>query len=230
MVIDGFEKLTLLDYPGNIACIIFTRGCNLKCPFCHNKSLISFNKTSGQFTENEVFDYLEKRKNVLDGVCITGGEPLLQSDIKDFIKKIKRLNLKVKLDTNGTSYLKLKELLDENLIDYVAMDIKNTFEKYSLTSGIKDLELENIKKSILLLRKSKIDYEFRTTIVKEYHTFEDIEKIAKIIGKDSKYYLQNFIDSDNVLIKNLHSFTDEELIESKEKLEVNYNNIKIRGL
>lgn len=230
MIIDGFEKLTLLDYPENIACIIFTRGCNLRCPFCHNSSILEFSNETSKITEKEIFDYLEKRKNILDGVCITGGEPLLQADIKEFIKKIKNLNLKVKLDTNGTNYLKLKELLDENLLDYVAMDIKNVYEKYPITTGIKNLDIENIKKSIALLKKSKVEYEFRTTIVKNFHTFEDVENLCKLVGKDSNYYIQNFINSDNVLEKNLESFSNEDLEKLKEFLNNNYNNVKIRNM
>ena len=230
MIIDGFEKLTLLDYPENIACIIFTRGCNLRCPFCHNSSILEFSNETSKITEKEIFDYLEKRKNILDGVCITGGEPLLQPDIKEFIKKIKNLNLKVKLDTNGTNYLKLKELLDENLLDYIAMDIKNVYEKYPNTTGIKNLDIENIKKSIALLKKSKVEYEFRTTIVKNFHTFEDVENLCKLVGKDSNYYIQNFINSDNVLEKNLESFSNEDLEKLKEFLNNNYNNVKIRNM
>lgn len=230
MIIDGFEKLTLLDYPENIACIIFTRGCNLRCPFCHNSSLLEFENKDSKFSEKEIFDYLEKRKKILDGVCITGGEPLLQLDIKEFIKKIKNLNLKVKLDTNGTNYLKLKELIEENLVDYVAMDIKNVYDKYPVTTGVKNLDIENIKKSIAMLKKSKIKYEFRTTIVKNFHTFEDIENLCKLIGKDSDYYIQNFIDSDNVLEKNLESFSSEELEDLKKFIENNYSNVKIRNM
>lgn len=229
MIIDGFEKLTLLDYPENIACIIFTRGCNLRCPFCQNSTILTFDKKKPEFTEEEIFEYLEKRKNILDGIVITGGEPLLQSDIKDFIKKVKKMNLKVKLDTNGTNYLKLKELIDEKLVDYVAMDIKNIYEKYPLTSGIKEIDTENIKKSINLLKKNNVDYEFRTTIIKKHHTYEDIENICKIIGKESKYYLQNFIESENVLEKNLQGYDDEELIKWQEKLKQTYPKIKVRG-
>lgn len=230
MIIDGFEKLTLLDYSENIACIIFTRGCNLRCPFCHNSSILEFNNEDSKFSEKEIFDYLEKRKNILDGVCITGGEPLLQPDIKEFIKKIKNLNLKVKLDTNGTNYLKLKELIEENLVDYVAMDIKNVYDKYPITTGVKNINIENIKKCITLLKKNKVKYEFRTTIVKNFHTFADIESLCKMVGKASPYYLQNFINSDNVLEKNLESFSNEELANLKHFLEENYNNIKIRNV
>ncbi len=229
MVIDGFEKLTLLDYPENIACIIFTRGCNLRCPFCQNSTILEFDKKKPGFTEEEIFEYLEKRKNILDGIVITGGEPLLQPDIKEFIKKVKKYNLKVKLDTNGTNYLKLKELIEEKLVDYVAMDIKNIFEKYPLTTGIKDINTENIKKSINLLKKNNVDYEFRTTIIKKHHIFEDIENICKIIGKESKYYLQNFVESENVLEKNIEGYEDEELVNWQEKLKKTYPKLKIRG-
>ena len=230
MIIDGFEKLTLLDYPENIACIIFTRGCNLRCPFCHNSSLLEFENEDSKFSEKEIFDYLEKKKKILDGVCITGGEPLLQPDIKEFIKKIKNLNLKVKLDTNGTNYLKLKELIEENLVDYVAMDIKNVYDKYPITTGVKNINIENIKKCITLLKKNKVKHEFRTTIVKNFHTYADIESLCKMVGKASPYYLQNFINSDNVLEKNLESFSNEELANLKNFLEENYNNIKIRNV
>ena len=228
MVIDGFEKLTLLDYPGNIACIIFTRGCNLRCPFCQNGTILDFKTEKGKYSEDEIFEYLNKRKNVLDGICITGGEPLLQPDIKEFIQKVKKLNLKVKLDTNGTNYLKLKELVDEKLVDYVAMDVKNTFSKYPEIAGKKDLNVDNIKKSINFLKKGNVDYEFRTTIVKDFHTFEDIEEICKMIGKESKYYLQNFVNSENVLESKLEGYQDEELQEWKAKLKETYEKIEIR--
>ena len=230
MIIDGFEKLTLLDYPGNIACIIFTRGCNLNCPFCHNSALIPCSNSPGEIEESEIFEYLEKRKNIIEGVCITGGEPLLQHDIKEFIKKIKAMNFKVKLDSNGSNYIKLKELMEENLVDYIAMDIKNIFEEYNDTSGVKNLDIENIKKSINLIKKSKIEHEFRTTIVKEYHNNEKIDKLLKIVGKDSKYYLQNFMNNDNVVNKNLTSFTTVELEELTNTLLKNYSNAEIRKI
>mgnify|MGYP003191574734 FL=1 len=226
MLISGFDKVTLLNYPGLVACTIFTKGCNLKCPFCHNSSLISGNDDT-YIDEDEIFKYLNKRKNIIEGVCISGGEPLLQKDIKEFIKKIKSLGLKVKLDTNGTNPDLILSLINDNLLDYIAMDIKNIKSKYELTSGAK-VKIDNILKSINIIENSGIDYEFRTTIIKEFHTLSDIDYISKKLDKKSKYYIQNFVKSDAVLDKNLHSFTSDELKEMKQIL--NNENIIFRDL
>ena len=228
MVIGGFQKTTLLDYPGKVACIIFTQGCNFNCSFCHNSSLIDVNQ-KGSIEESEIFKYLEKRKNILDAVCITGGEPLLQKDIKDFIIKVKEFGYKVKLDTNGSNPRLLKELLKENLLDYVAMDIKSTFIKYSNVSGVK-VNTDNIKESIELLENSNIDYEFRTTIIKEFHSLDDIKEICKILNGKSKYYIQNFRNSDGVLAKNLNGFSDKELEQMRKELLEIYPNILFRDI
>ena len=209
MNIAGVQKVTLLDYPGKVACEIFTQGCNFECPFCQNSSLIPITNT-GEFSEEEIFEYLNLRKNILDGVVITGGEPTVQKDLKSFIKKIKDLGLLVKLDTNGGNPKVLQELIDEKLVDYVAMDIKNIFNKYNITAG-KKINLDNIKKSIEILKASKIDYEFRTTIIKEMHSLDDIISICKLVG-NAKYYLQNFEDSENVIDHSLHGFSREELL------------------
>lgn len=229
MTINGFQKLTLLDYPDNVACLIFTQGCNFKCPFCHNSSLLDLNH-DGEISESEVMAYLEKRKKILDGVCISGGEPLMQKDIKSFIKKVKAKGLKVKLDTNGSSPKELKELIDEGLIDYVAMDIKNDFSKYESTSGIMKINTEKIKESIDILEKSNIKYEFRTTIVKELHSIDCLKHICEYIGPNAKYYLQNYQDSENVLQKGLHSFSDNELKEMLTMLKQQFPNVNVRGL
>ncbi|MEF2689801.1 MAG: anaerobic ribonucleoside-triphosphate reductase activating protein [Bacilli bacterium] len=226
MLISGFDKVTLLNYPGLVACTIFTKGCNLKCPFCHNSSLISGNDDT-YIDEDEIFKYLNKRKNIIEGVCISGGEPLLQKDIKEFIRKIKSLGLKVKLDTNGTNPDLILSLINDNLLDYIAMDIKNIKSKYELTSGAK-VKIDNILKSINIIENSGIDYEFRTTIIKEFHTLSDIDYISKKLDKKSKYYIQNFVKSDAVLDKNLHSFTSDELKEMKQIL--NNENIIFRDL
>ena len=153
MVITGLQKLTLLDYPDHVACIIFTQGCNFKCPFCQNSTLIGFNLSDTIISENEIFEYLEKRKKILDGVVITGGEPTIQKDLKSFITRIKELGLKVKLDTNGYNPSLLKELLDEDLIDYVAMDIKNCIDKYSMTVGLNRIKIDNILWLIVLINE-----------------------------------------------------------------------------
>ena len=227
MNIAGVQKVTLLDYPGKVACEIFTQGCNFECPFCQNSSLIPITNT-GEFSEEEIFEYLNLRKNILDGVVITGGEPTVQKDLKGFIKKIKDLGLLVKLDTNGGNPKVLQELIDEDLVDYVAMDIKNIFNKYNITAG-KKINLDNIKKSIEILKASKIDYEFRTTIIKEMHSLDDIISICKLVG-DAKYYLQNFEDSENVLNHSLHGFSREELLFIDKYLKDVFPNVEIRAL
>lgn len=224
-IIDGFDKLTLLNYPDKVACTIFTKGCNFKCPFCHNSSLIGLDKENDKY--KEVISYLNKRKGILDGVCITGGEPLIHKCIKDLIKEIKDMGFLVKLDTNGSNPLMLKEIIDEKLIDYVAMDIKNTFDKYEMTIGCKT-NLDNIKKSIDVIESSDIDYEFRTTIVKEFHTLDDIKGIVNMLDEKSKYYIQNFRNSDGVLNKKLNGFKIEEL-ENLQK-EIKNKNVYFRDL
>lgn len=225
-IIDGFDKLTLLNYPDQVACTIFTKGCNFNCPYCHNSSLIDSNNESNN-KYDEVMTYLKKRKGILDGVCITGGEPLIHKDTKKLIIEIKNMGYKVKLDTNGSNPVMLKELIDENLIDYVAMDIKNTFDKYEETIGTK-IKIDNIKKSIKIIESSDINYEFRTTIVKELHTFFDIKQIVKMLNVKSKYYIQNFRNSEGVRNKNLHGFTNEELIMLQK--ELNNKNVYFRDL
>lgn len=227
MNIAGVQKVTLLDYPGKVACEIFTQGCNFECPFCQNSSLIPITNT-GEFSEEEIFEYLNLRKNILDGVVITGGEPTVQKDLKSFIKKIKDLGLLVKLDTNGGNPKVLQELIDEKLVDYVAMDIKNIFNKYNITAG-KRINLDNIKKSIEILKASKIDYEFRTTIIKEMHSLDDIVSICKLVG-NAKYYLQNFEDSENVIDHSLHGFSREELLFIDKYLKDVFPNVEIRAL
>lgn len=227
MNIAGVQKVTLLDYPGKVACEIFTQGCNFECPFCQNSGLIPITNT-GEFSEEEIFEYLNLRKNILDGVVITGGEPTVQKDLKGFIKKIKDLGLLVKLDTNGGNPKVLQELIDEKLVDYVAMDIKNIFNKYNITAG-KKINLDNIKKSIEILKASKIDYEFRTTIIKEMHSLDDIVSICKLVG-NAKYYLQNFEDSENVLNHSLHGFSREELLFIDKYLKDLFPNVEIRAL
>ena len=201
MQIGGFQKMTMLDYPGKIAATVFTYGCNLRCPFCHNASLVI--DENQLFSEDEILSYLDNRKKILDGVCISGGEPMLQADLFDFIKKIKSMGYLVKLDTNGTFPTKLKEAIDQGLIDYVAMDIKNCREKYALTAGRRcdssEFDIEKIEKSVEILMSSGIDYEFRTTVTRELHTPEDFVKIGEWIKGAKRYYIQNFVDSGNLI-------------------------------
>ncbi len=228
MKIGGFMKLTLLDYPNHVACLIFTQGCNMKCPYCHNSSLIK--STSNKlFSEEEIFTYLEKRKKILDGVSISGGEPLIQKDLKEFIKKIKELGLDVKIDTNGSMPEVLKELIKEKLVDYVAMDIKNSFKNYSQATGVSN-DTKKIKESIKVLEESNTLYEFRTTVVKEIHTIDDIKEILKMINKKSTYYIQNFNLSGDVPNKHLHGLEEKELLKWQKELERKYPNINFRDI
>ena len=192
-VIGGFQKTTLLDFPQKIACIVFTKGCNFKCGYCHNPELNNGAATQSppSLSTKEFFAFLEKRKGKLDGVVITGGEPTLQKGLFQFIFEIKNMGFAVKLDSNGSNPDILKKLIDEKLIDYVAMDIKAPFDKYY--NVIKtNIPPENIKKSIDLLLENKVDYEFRTTVVKEQLTFDDFEKIGQLIKGAKKYFLQKF--------------------------------------
>lgn len=225
MKISGFDKLTLLNYPDKVACTIFTSGCNLRCPFCHNSGLVTNNYNEISF--DSIYEYLKKRIGILDGVCITGGEPLIHADIKDYIKKIKDLGYLVKIDTNGCNPKLLKELIDLKLVDYIAMDIKNIYSKYDITSGVK-VNVDNIKKSISIIENSGIDYEFRTTIVKEFHSTQDIKEILSYISSNSNYYIQNFKNSNDVFNRNLSSFSENELVEMKN--EINNKNIYFRDL
>lgn len=229
MTINGMQKLTLLDYPGNVACLIFTQGCNFRCPFCYNSGLLDMNNNCEKIDEKEVFKYLEKRKGLLDGVCISGGEPLLQKDIEDFIRKVKDLGYKVKLDTNGSSPKKLKQLIEDGLIDYVAMDIKNDFLNYDKTAGM-CTNIDNIKKSIEIIENSNIEYEFRTTIVKQFHDVGKLEKIIQYIGPNARYYIQNYQDCSSVLQRGLNGFDNEELLNIKNTLGVKYPNLVVRGV
>lgn len=228
MKIVGVQKTTLLDFPGHIACTVFLGGCNFNCPFCYNSSLIDC-ESNNFISEDDFFNFLNKRKGILDGVAITGGEPLLQKDISGFIKKIKDLGFKVKLDTNGFFPETLQSLIEENLIDYVAMDIKNTFEKYPMTTNSK-IDINKIKKSINILLNCNIDYEFRTTIVKEFHTIEDFKIISEQILGAKRYFLQSYQDKDSVLSKNLHPMSKDELLACLEVVRKNIKTALLRGI
>lgn len=228
MLLKGLQKTTLLDYPEKVACTVFTGGCNLRCPFCHNASLVNV-KDDNEISEDEFFTFLKKRVNILDGVCITGGEPLLQKDITSFITRIKELGYSVKLDTNGFYPQRLKELLDLKLIDYVAMDIKNSKEKYSETCGV-DVDINKIEESIALLLSSEIDFEFRTTVVRELHTGDDIESIAKWICAAPKYFLQSFKDSGDILAGGLSSYSDDEMKAMLKLAKIHIPSTVLRGI
>ncbi len=206
MKISGLQKLTLLDYPEKTAATVFLAGCNMRCPFCHNSRLVE-GRDFDPIPEEELFRYLEKRAGLLDGVCVTGGEPLLREGLRDFLIKIRSLGYLVKLDTNGSLPERLEGVLD--VVDYVAMDIKNTPEKYPETVGIENFDVSPILRSVELLKKSGVEHEFRTTLVDGLHTPDDVEKIAKWLGDSERYFLQKFVDSGEILTDGLSALSDE---------------------
>ena len=210
MKIEALQKLTLLDYPQKMACTIFTHGCNFRCPFCHNAGLVT-ESAQAEITEEEVLKFLKSRQGILEGVCITGGEPLMQAGIEEFIAAVKDMGFLVKLDTNGSYPEKLKALCKKGLIDYVAMDIKNSKQKYAATAGKKLFDLTSVADSVDFLKNATVPYEFRTTITKDFHTTEDLLDIAKWLSGCDAYYLQQFVNSGNLIDNSITGYTDEEL-------------------
>ena len=229
MLLMGLQKLTLLDFPGKLACTVFTGGCDFRCPFCHNASLVRLNAESARLPEEEFFKFLNTRKGVLQGVCITGGEPTLQPDLEQFIIKSRDLGFKVKLDTNGNNPEVLKKLVAQGLVDYVAMDIKNSLENYGETIGIEQFDISKVLQSINFLLGNPVDYEFRTTLVKQFHSTNDILSIGNLIKGAKHYYLQGFIDSGDLLGDNLEGFTKEETENLVNLLKPYVDSVEIRG-
>lgn len=231
MFISGLQKLTLLDYPGQVACTVFTGGCNFRCPFCHNASLVLPEQLVQDTDEEQVLSFLKKRVGVLDGVAITGGEPLLHKDIGAFLSRIKALGYRIKLDTNGSFPELLMELVRDGLVDRVAMDIKNAPELYARTVGLDKLELAPIERSKDFLLTGAVDYEFRTTVVKGLHTQESLQGAAKWIRGAREYYLQQFKDSGNVLdIEGLGAFNEKEMHALAEGLRDLVPSVQVRGV
>ncbi len=213
MLISGLQKLTLLDFPGTVSCTVFTGGCNFRCPFCHNASLVLPERLQGDPNGVEtLLEFLRKRQGLLEGVAITGGEPLLHADIGDFLRRVRALGYRVKLDTNGSFPDRLRELIDEGLVDRVAMDIKNSPALYARTAGLRALDLSAIERSKELLLEGRIAYEFRTTVVKGLHTEESLLETARWIEGAREYYLQQYRDSGNLIRpEGLGAFSDDEM-------------------
>ena len=226
MNIAGLQKTTLLDFPGRVACTVFLSECNFRCPFCQNAEILD--GSVSDVSEEEFFKFLNKRKGLLDGVCVSGGEPLVHADIADFIRKIKDLGYAVKLDTNGAFPEKLKALCGEGLVDFVAMDIKNSPERYAKTAGA-EIDIGKIKESAAFLMSGETGYEFRTTVAKQLHRPEDMLKIGQWLKGAKAYFLQNFRDSDAVPAKELTPLSDAELEAYKRLLLPFIPNAKIRG-
>ena len=210
MKIGGLQKLTLLDFPGRCACTVFTVGCNLRCPFCHNAPLVT-EQPPALIDPQEVLALLQKRRGVLDGVCFTGGEPLLHPDLHDLIREIRGMGFAVKLDTNGTFPDRLQALIDEGLLDYVAMDIKNAPDRYAETVGVPGFDVKNIEQSVRILQSGKVPFEFRTTVVRELHTAKDFQKIADWLQGDELYFLQQFVDSGDLIRGGFSAYSKAEM-------------------
>ncbi|MDM8213355.1 anaerobic ribonucleoside-triphosphate reductase activating protein [Enterococcus hirae] len=224
----GIQKLTLLDFPGHTACTLFTQGCNYRCPFCHNAGLVEGKERV--IPAGEILEFLAKRKGLLDGVCLTGGEPLIHPELHDFIREVKAQGFLVKLDTNGSFPDVLERLVHENLLDYVAMDLKNTPEKYPQTTGMKKEDLEPIEESIHFLLRGEVPYEFRTTVVREFHTKEDLVKMAHWIADADKYFLQAFVDSGNLIQPGLSGYAENELKELLAAVQTVLPQTQLRGV
>lgn len=230
MKIAGLQKLTLLDFPGKTACTVFTWGCNLRCPFCHNAGLVTeaFEET---VTADELYTFLKKRIGLLDGVCVTGGEPLLQPDLISFLQPIHEMGFAVKLDTNGTQPEKLREICETGLISMVAMDIKNSPEKYAVTAGTERLSIDAVHQSVrFLMQQGDIPYEFRTTVVKQYHTAADFSAIGKWIRGANAYYLQNFQNSGRLIDNSVSGCTPSEMRAFLEIVRQDVPNAALRGI
>ncbi|MCI2153375.1 MAG: anaerobic ribonucleoside-triphosphate reductase activating protein [Solobacterium sp.] len=230
--IGGMQKVTLLDYPGKAAAAVFTGGCNFKCPFCHNKELVFLPDNYEFFPAERVLEYLEKRRGLLDGVCISGGEPLIQDGLEEFIEAIREMGYLVKLDTNGYYPEKLEEIVHAGLVDYVAMDLKNTREKYAETVGLNPevFQIDRIERSIEFLMHGSVEYEFRTTVVRELHTKEDLQAMAKRIQGARHYYLQQYQDSGSVIQPGWTAYNAEEMADLLSAVKEYVPDTELRGV
>ena len=234
-MISGLQKMTLLDYPGKVACTVFLQGCNFRCPFCHNSDLLGKDGPE-EIPVETLLTFLKKRVGLLDAVCITGGEPTLQKDLPDLIRQIKALGYLVKLDTNGSRPGVLKALVEEKLVDYVAMDIKNSPSRYGETVGLSNIDLTGVTESIRYLLDGHVDYEFRTTVADELHTPRDMEEMGQWLCslapgcKPIRHYIQPYVDRDSVLAQGLHTPEKAKLLAMAEKLALYADFAEIRGM
>ena len=230
MYLCGLQKLAMVDYPGKLAATVFTAGCNLRCPFCHNALLVTRLDETPELGEEAVLSFLATRTKLLDGVVLSGGEPLLQPDAADFLRKIRQMGFAVKLDTNGFFPDRLSAILEEGLVDYVAMDIKNAPEKYPITCGIPGLDTAPVAESVKLLRQSGVDFEFRTTLVREFHTPEDLLAIGRWLESSPRYFLQAFVDSGNLVGSGCSPFTPQEMRDFSLLLRPFFGEVNLRGI
>ena len=228
MYFSGIDKFSLVDYDEKISCTLFLHDCNFRCPFCHNSALVT-GKASIQIPEEEILAYLESRKGVIDAVVITGGEPTLHPELPDFIKKVKKMGYLVKLDTNGTNPEMLMDLVKHRLLDYVAVDIKNSKEKYALTVGLKSLDLDKVCKTVDFLLENHVDYEFRTTVIDEFHKLEDMIELGEWIKGAKRYRIQKFIDNENCIQRGLHEVNKKDALMFKDALFGLVNDVELRS-
>ncbi|MCR4755594.1 MAG: anaerobic ribonucleoside-triphosphate reductase activating protein [Lachnospiraceae bacterium] len=240
MQIYGLMKTTLLDFPGKVASTVFLGGCNMRCPFCHNMDLVTGLDDIEPMPLSALMDHLNSRKGVIDGVCITGGEPTLQPDLRDLISMIKEMGFLVKLDSNGSKTAVLDDLLSHNLVDYIAIDVKASFNNYEKICGLTELDnsekisseiISNVSDTIkLLVNQDSTNYEFRTTVIREFHDRDEFDRIGEMLKGASNYYLQNFVSSQFVPRKDLHGFTAPELHETAERLSAFIKHVGVRGV
>lgn len=228
--VHGFNKLTLLDYPGRLACTIFLGHCNFRCPFCHNAGLVLDPENEPVIPIEEILGTLKKREGILDGVCITGGEPTVHKKLPEFIQQIKKMDYSVKLDTNGTNPQMVREMVKAGLLDYVAMDIKNSPDKYGETAGIARVDLEAVNETVEFLKSGKVDYEFRTTVTRELHKKEDFLKIRKWLSGSRRYFLQAYKESEQVIRPVYSSYSREQLENFRQLLLEEISQVEIRGI
>ena len=227
MSLVGLDKMSLLDYEDKISCVLFYKACNFRCPFCHNGLTVL--EAEDEFLFEAVLEYLKSRIGLLDAVVFTGGEPTLEPHLKEHIKQVKELGFLIKLDTNGTNPKILKDLIDSNLLDYIAMDIKNSEEKYPLTTGVKKVDMDAIKESINIIMNSGVPYEFRTTLVDEFHKLEDMDELGELIKGAPKLYLQKFVERDGCIQKGLHEVKEDQANKFKEVLLKYVKEVELRG-
>ena len=228
MKLSGIQKLTLLDYPGKIACTLFTPGCNFRCPFCHNASLVL--RPEEQLDLDEVFSFLQKRRGVLQGICLTGGEPLLQQGVEGFLQRVRELGYAVKLDTNGYFPDRLRDMVSGGLVDYVAMDVKNSPSRYGETVGIPGFDLGPVEDSIRFLLSGSVDYEFRTTVVREFHDEKSLLELAGWIAGAKRYFLQAFQDSGDLIQPGLTGYAPHELEQLRDAVALRLPCTVLRGV
>ncbi|GMQ57153.1 anaerobic ribonucleoside-triphosphate reductase activating protein [Vallitalea sediminicola] len=229
MNIKGFTKTTLLDYPGHIASTIFTGGCNFNCPYCHNGDLVTSHKNLDNITEQSILDHIKKRCGIINNICISGGEPTLQPDLISFLQKIKKHPIKIKLDTNGSNPSIIKSAYENDLIDYIAMDIKNSKAKYALTVDRK-INITDIEESIEYIKTCGIDYEFRTTVLKEFHTIDDIISIGEWLNGSKRFFIQQYVESDKQIEQGFHAHSTKTLINFQNSVEPYFESVSIRGV